>query len=102
VLPTSDYRTHFAGSALQQFEFLCEQAEIVELKSHKFDERAFLDAGKWISREADRLIAVWDGEPVAGTGGTGDIVTYALSLGKIVYHIDPISEVTTNLRGHSK
>ena len=32
----------------------------------------------------DGVIAVWDGQPAAGGGGTGDIVDYCKSLGKPV------------------
>jgi hypothetical protein len=30
---------------------------------------------------SDRLLAVWDGKPAQGLGGTGDIVAYAKSRG---------------------
>jgi hypothetical protein len=33
-------------------------------------------AGAYIAERADVLIAVWDGAPARGTGGTGDIVAW--------------------------
>ncbi len=36
------------------------------------------------------MMAVWDGEPAQGLGGTGDVVDYALARRKPVIHIDPI------------
>ena len=40
---------------------------------------------------SELLIAVWDGKPAAGLGGTGDVVSYARQSGKHVYQIDPVS-----------
>ena len=42
------------------------------------DERlnAYLKAGKFIAKNTNYLIAVWDGQDAQGKGGTGDIVDY--------------------------
>ena len=37
-----------------------------------------------LAPRCDRLLAVWDGLPSRGLGGTGDIVTYARTLGRPV------------------
>lgn len=97
VIPMAGYSDHFDQAQLRNFARLSAKAQLVELKSTKPDNIAFLDSGKWIAREVDHIIAVWDGEPAAGIGGTGDIVAYALSLGKRVHHIDPIKRTTTDL-----
>lgn len=97
VIPKDDYSSYFEGDALRNFRRLIKSAEVIELNSTKTDGGAFLDAGKWIAREVDRLVAVWDGEPAEGTGGTGDVVAYALTLGKPVLHIDPINRITAQL-----
>jgi hypothetical protein len=97
VVPISDYASHFEGDSLKHYRKLLTASEVIELKSTKQDSRAFLDAGKWVAREAERLIAVWDGEPAEGAGGTGDIVAYALSLGRPVHHIDPIKQIVSDL-----
>lgn len=97
VVPLADYESRFEGSSLSHYHELLAASEVIELKSTKQDSRAFLDAGKWVAREAERLIAVWDGEPAEGAGGTGDIVAYALSLGRSVHHIDPIKRTVVDL-----
>lgn len=97
VIPIPKYIDHFQDEALKRFKQLRSVSHIIELNSHKSDNWAFLDAGKWIAREAERIIAVWDGEPAAGAGGTGDVVAYALSLGRLVHHIDPIKEAVTDI-----
>ncbi len=51
---------------------------------------AYFDVGKKIVDESDIVLAVWDGEPAAGLGGTGDIVAYARSQGKEVHIINAV------------
>lgn len=97
VIPLHNYKMQFSGNDLVIYEKLLASSDIVELGSNKHDSRAFLDAGMWVARESERLIAVWDGKTAAGVGGTADIVAYALSLGRPVHHIDPIKQVTTDL-----
>jgi hypothetical protein len=45
-------------------------------------EEAFLAAGRRVVELSELLIAVWDGRPARGKGGTADIVEYAKSLGR--------------------
>jgi hypothetical protein len=51
-------------------------------------EDAYLDCGIETVNGADILIAVWDGQPARGKGGTADVVQYAKSIGKPVLIID--------------
>ena len=43
---------------------------------------AFWAAGKTIADAVDQLIAVWDGGPSAGLGGTADVVEYRQRIGR--------------------
>lgn len=97
VIPMEGYASQFEESTLQKYERLIAKAQIVDLRSQKRDEGAFLDAGKWIVRDVDRVVAVWDGQGVCGRGGTADIVAYAVSLGRRVHHIDPITRTASDL-----
>lgn len=96
VLPMEEYASQFEGEALKEYERLLGKAQIVDLRSKKHDEDAFLDAGKWMVRDVDRVVAVWDGEDAVGRGGTADVVAYAISLGRQVHHIDPIKRTTAD------
>lgn len=58
--------------------------------------QAYESAGLTMLAQADILIAVWDGEPARGRGGTGDIVDDAARQGTPVVVIDP-SQGTTRL-----
>ena len=97
VIPVNDYETYFKGYDLDEYQRLLAASDPIELGSIKRDAQAFLDAGKWIVREVDKMIAVWDGEPAEGAGGTGDIVEYAKALNKPVLHLNPMSEIVVDL-----
>lgn len=58
----------------------------------KPSEAAFYSAGIEIVNKATVIIAIWDGKPAKGLGGTGDIVKIALQHKKSVYHINPVNE----------
>jgi len=42
-------------------------------------ETAYMAAGREVVDRCDVLLAVWDGQPAAGEGGTADVVEYARS-----------------------
>jgi hypothetical protein len=52
-------------------------------------EDAYEAAGRWIATESEVLIAVWDGQPARGRGGTADTVSYARILDREVHVIWP-------------
>jgi hypothetical protein len=45
--------------------------------------------GTFLIRQVDVLVAVWDGAPARGPGGTASVVTHALDEGRPVIWIDP-------------
>ncbi len=93
VIPIDNYESFFHGEALRRYTDLLGKSDIIELNSEKEQKQAFLEAGKWIVRSVDAMVAVWDGEPAEGKGGTAEIVSYAKSLGVSVHHIDPVRQV---------
>ena len=56
--------------------------------SHERGPEAYLAAGRLLTTHCDVLIAVWDGKPATGVGGTGQVVEEALLLGVPVVRID--------------
>jgi hypothetical protein len=50
--------------------------------------RAYESVGRFVVRNSDLLIAIWNGEPAAGRGGTEEIIHYAASTGVPVWWID--------------
>jgi hypothetical protein len=68
---------------------LLEHAEHVRvITENGTREDAYLDCGMATVDGADVLLAVWDGEPARGKGGTADVVSYAGLLGKPLILID--------------
>lgn len=50
---------------------------------------AYERAGRVVLAQSDILVAIWDGGPIRGRGGTPQIVAEAVLLGIPVIHIDP-------------
>ena len=55
-----------------------------------------MDAGYLTVDRASILIAVWDGKPSNGPGGTADVVAYARALGRRLIIIDPATGEATD------
>nr|WP_202485069.1 hypothetical protein [Streptomyces sp. SID8359] len=86
VIPSGDYEACFDTAAdLARYRLLKSRAaqEIRLDFPHSTDE-AYYAAGAYIADHCDLLLAVWDGHPARGLGGTGDIVDYARALGRPV------------------
>jgi hypothetical protein len=83
VIPGTDYERHLGGQAVRGAfrRLLLACADRVDLPVERTREEAYAAAGRWIVDHTDRLVAVWDGEPARGPGGTGDIVAYARRVG---------------------
>ncbi|MFF7949283.1 hypothetical protein [Streptomyces griseorubiginosus] len=79
----NDYEHQLGGPevrlAFRRLLLAC--ADRVDLPVERSQEEAYAAAGRWIVDHTDRLVAVWDGEPARGVGGTGDIVAYASRVG---------------------
>ena len=91
VLPSDQIETSFQEpSALARFERLMERAdEITRMPFDEPGEEAYWEAGRTIVERSDLLLAVWDGEPAGGLGGTADVVAYARERGTVVTVIWP-------------
>lgn len=90
VIPFADYPDDFEGEDRTQFErlrSLCREVHTLRRRSRS--DQAYLEGGRWVVNHTDILIAVWNGLPAAGKGGTGDIVEFARSKQQMVLRIDP-------------
>jgi len=83
VVPCHGYEQTFAhGAVLADYRnLLAKASQVVELDFADPSEEAFWAAGKRVVLEAERLVAVWDGKPAGGLGGTADVVEFALGRG---------------------
>jgi hypothetical protein len=91
VLPFADIERSFSPEHLPAYRKLVRQAVVEVLETPGADEDAYLAAGKRVVDLSDIVLAVWDGEPARGKGGTADMVVYAVCQGVPLIHIDPIS-----------
>ena len=83
VIPGMDYEAHLGDEGVRGSyrRLLAACADRVRLPLEPTHEEAYYAAGRWIVDHTDRLIAVWDGHPARGLGGTADVVAYARSTG---------------------
>jgi hypothetical protein len=93
LLPMSgrEYETTFGEvDQLPNYkELLSRASTVTELPGTLNDSTAAYEAvGQAIVDAAQLLIAVWDGKPAAGRGGTPEIMEYALSIGRPIIWID--------------
>jgi hypothetical protein len=121
VLPLelADYRSDFqAEGSTKAFHALLDQAEEIcfpparqvvgkqrgqRAPGHAPDEsspsadrnEAYERAGQYVVDHCDVLVALWDGEPAHGRGGTGDIVTYARQAGRPIVWINTLGAFET-------
>ncbi|WP_165553147.1 hypothetical protein [Kribbella speibonae] len=78
VIPAAKYRESLPDSHHQFYDSLLDRAsESVALEHSESDSEAHMDASLRMLDLADELIAVWDGRPARGYGGTADVVAAA-------------------------
>jgi len=88
-LPKAEFAKDFSAADWNAVETMLTHAEHVHvITENGTREDAYLDCGMETVNGADVLLAVWDGQPARGKGGTADVVHYASSLGKPVIVID--------------
>jgi len=83
-MPKTLFREDFQSSEWARAEKLIAQANEIRTLEGTQRPQAYVDVGHVTVDACDILLAVWDGQPAAGPGGTAEIVAYALSLGRPV------------------
>jgi hypothetical protein len=93
-LPPDDYRTDFDAAGLAGFDALLRRADtILELPPQNGGRsESYALAGRATIEHSDVLIALWDGEPARGVGGTAEVVSLALQSDIPVIHLTIPSE----------
>nr|WP_202420601.1 hypothetical protein [Actinomadura rayongensis] len=91
ILPAPDYREEkVKPDNRAAFDELLIQAACVRYMPFLTSGReAYMAAGEEVLKRVDRLMAVWDGRPSGGLGGTADVVEHARLLGTPVDVIWP-------------
>lgn len=85
VVPARGYREALPQGHHPTYDRLLSRAVLVhELTHRESTSEAHMDAGRLLVEHCDRLVAVWDGEPARGPGGTADVVAHARALSRPV------------------
>jgi hypothetical protein len=94
--PEAEFKKDFTDGDWKRAKALLDQAERVEVSSETAERPAgYLDCGLATVDGADLVVAVWDGKPSRGAGGTAQIVEHARRVGKPLLIISsPSLEVT--------
>jgi len=99
VVPFPGYERSFQEQhGREEYKRLLGRASEVEtLPPQATDEESYFAAGKRVVDLSEVMLAVWNGEEAAGLGGTGDVVAYALTHGRRIHHINPVTKETSEL-----
>lgn len=97
VQPTKDYESSFDPVNLDRFRHLRRSSSVLEMPRIDATEQAYLEAGKKVVDISDYIMAIWDGFPAEGKGGTADIVSYAVQNRKPTMVFDPVKRTTREL-----
>lgn len=83
VLPAADYRSRKVKvDNAAVFDELIGQATTVRTLPFEMSNReSYLGASEHVLSTVELMVAVWDGQPADGRGGTGDVVERARALG---------------------
>nr|WP_219905315.1 hypothetical protein [Actinopolyspora mortivallis] len=78
IVPAAQYREGLPEDHHSVYDALLARAsEVVRLSHVESTSQAHMEASLEMLSRADRLLAVWDGKPARGFGGTADIVKAA-------------------------
>jgi hypothetical protein len=90
VVPAAGYRDGLPAEHHPAYDALISRAaDVVRLDHQESTSQSHMDASIYMLGQADRLLAVWDGEPARGYGGTADVVDAAKQHGVPVTVIWP-------------
>ena len=99
VVPFTGYEfTSSDGHDRQEYTRLLQRALKAEvMEKQGSNEDAYYASGRRMVNESDLIVAVWDGKPAVGLGGTGDVVNYALQQRKRTVQINPMTQEVSEL-----
>jgi hypothetical protein len=82
IVPASLYRAGLPAAAQARFDVLiAEAASVDRLPFTESGALAYVAASRLMLDRIDALVAVWDGLPARGSGGTADVVSEARDRG---------------------
>jgi hypothetical protein len=97
VIPFEGYENTFTQPEDREtyLSLLASASDVEVLDKFGSEEEAYLTAGERLVDGSDSLLAVWNGQPAAGLGGTADVVQYARDNQKKIIHLNPLTREVT-------
>jgi len=97
IVPFVGYESTFSEQHDRQAYlcFLASASRVDVLERDRTDQESYFASGKIMIDRSELVIAVWNGKPALGFGGTGDIVANALEHNKRVVQINPATKRVT-------
>ncbi|MYS87597.1 hypothetical protein [Embleya scabrispora] len=90
VVPASAYRAGLPEWHHDEYDALLGSAsQVYETGFRESGEKAHMAGSEILVGLAEHLVAVWDGQPARGYGGTADVVEYARRMGVAVQIVWP-------------
>jgi hypothetical protein len=90
VIPAEQYRDGLPADAWEEYDALLGRAvRVHRLPFVESTSEAHMEASRRMFDQADELVAVWDGQPARGYGGTADVVAESKERGITVRIIWP-------------
>jgi hypothetical protein len=91
VLPARDYRDRKVGpdNVVEFDELVGKAVNVVTLPFERSGRDAYMAASERVLCAVDSMVAVWDGQPSDGRGGTADVVAAARVRGLAVSRVWP-------------
>jgi hypothetical protein len=90
IVPARAYRDGLPAESHTEYdELLAKADEVTALDWDESTSDAHMDASITMLATADRLLAIWDGQPSRGPGGTADVIGHARAHGIPVMVIWP-------------
>lgn len=84
-----EYERDFPDTISEFRKLITRAGAVLELDGDRTEEdRSYEAVGRFVVRNCDVLIAIWDGKGTDGRGGTGDIVRFAASTSIPIWWID--------------
>ena len=81
IIPAAEYREGFPAEYHPEFDrLLARAADVQRLDFRESSSESHMEASRVMISDIAGLIAVWDGQPARGYGGTADIVAEARRL----------------------
>lgn len=82
IVPAERYRDALPAEVHAAYdELFAEAVRVHRLDFTESTSESHMAASRFMIDRADTLVAVWDGKPARGYGGTADIVAYAREVG---------------------